>query len=261
MSGTGNTTVPADPSTRSSAAPAEDRVYALVICQCTPQPEREGEVALFDPSDAVTHWTIGREIERGPARVHFFLQRPGELIDAGPLTGQGISHEQLRISLEGDGLRVRNVGNAHVYVDGCEVPKDHGVVVGAGAVIEVFGHSVFVVERRPRAIPHPHRLLLPLQPFGERCSMGFDGESPAAWQLREDIAYAADAAPNVLVLGETGTGKDVTANAVHARSQRAGSPFVALNCAELTAELTAARFFGTRKNWPNPGTPETSGYF
>lgn len=261
MSGTGNTTVPADPSTRSSTAPTADKVYALVVCQCTPQPEREGEVALFDPAETVTHWIIGREVEHGPARVHFFIQRPGEMIDAGALTGQGISQEQLRVRLEGDGLRVSNIGNAHVYVDGCEIPKNHSVVVRAGAVIEVFGHSVFVVAKRSRSIPHPHRLCLPLPPFGERCSMGFDGESPEAWELREDIAYAADAQANILVLGETGTGKDVTAKAIHAKSQRAAGPFLALNCAELTTELTAARFFGVRKNYPNHGNPETAGYF
>ncbi len=261
MSGTGNTTVPADPKTRSSTAPVEDKVFALVICQCTSQPEREGEVALLDPADAVTHWIIGREIAGGPARVHFFIQRPGEMIDAGALTGKGISQEQLRVSLYGDALLVCNVGNAAVYVDGSELPKDQAVIVRAGAVIEVFGHSVFVVERRPRKIPHPHRLLLPLPPFGERCSMGFDGESPDTWQLREDVAYAADAQANILILGETGTGKGVTASAIHAKSQRARGPFKAVNCAEQTAELIAARFFGIRKNFPNPGTPETAGYF
>lgn len=108
MAGTGNTTVPADPSARTSTPPAEEKVFALVVCQCLPEPEREGEVALFDPAEAVTPWIIGREVEGGPTRVHFFQQRPGEMIDAGALTGTGISQEQLRIALHGDRLRVTN---------------------------------------------------------------------------------------------------------------------------------------------------------
>ena len=65
---------------------------------------------------------------------------------------------------------------------------------------------------RPRALP----LLL--------------GESPALVELRRDIQAAARTDAKVLVLGETGVGKEVVAQLIHAQSARVGRSFVAVNC-------------------------------
>jgi DNA-binding NtrC family response regulator len=51
----------------------------------------------------------------------------------------------------------------------------------------------------------------------------------------------------ILILGERGTGKDLVARYLHAYGGRAKGPFVALNCAEVSDELAASRFFGHRK--------------
>ncbi len=69
-------------------------------------------------------------------------------------------------------------------------------------------------------------------------------ESPA---MREAMLAALDVAPTpttVLLLGESGTGKEVLARYLHARSQRAGGPWVAVNCAALPAELLESELFG-----------------
>ena len=69
-------------------------------------------------------------------------------------------------------------------------------------------------------------------------------ESPA---MREALLAANDVAPTpttVLLLGESGTGKEVLARHIHARSQRAGGPWVAVNCAALPAELLESELFG-----------------
>jgi DNA-binding NtrC family response regulator len=70
------------------------------------------------------------------------------------------------------------------------------------------------------------------------------GESPA---LRQAVAYArraAQSAATVLLLGESGTGKDVFARAIHAWSLRRTQPFVVVNCAALSEELIASDLFG-----------------
>ena len=226
----------------------------VVLCQCLPEPHREGEVALLDPATR-------RPLCIGRTGAHFCQQRPGAMIDHGPLTGTCISAEQLELTSEGEGARVRNIGNAPVFVDGSSLPKDTSVFVLPGAVIEVLGHCILLVVRRPLSIPPPHRMLLPLHPFGEVDSMGFGGESPEAWQQREDAVMAANAGRHVFVTGDTGTGKYVVARAIHDKSFRAQGPFLALNCPDLSSEIAALGLFGGRANWPNPGTPETVGYF
>jgi transcriptional regulator with GAF, ATPase, and Fis domain len=70
------------------------------------------------------------------------------------------------------------------------------------------------------------------------------GESAAICQLRERIAVAAACDEPVLIVGETGTGKELVARAVHARSRRAGKSLSIVNCAAVAPEMIAAELFG-----------------
>src|SRR5688500_7050757 len=70
------------------------------------------------------------------------------------------------------------------------------------------------------------------------------GQSPAMLRAKDLIARAAAAGGTVLITGETGTGKELAARAIHASSSRAGRPFVALNCAALTESLLENELFG-----------------
>jgi two-component system response regulator HydG len=73
---------------------------------------------------------------------------------------------------------------------------------------------------------------------------GMVGESPAMIKVREVIRRAGAATGTVLVTGETGTGKELAARAIHAGSPRADGPLVALNCAALTESLLENELFG-----------------
>jgi two-component system response regulator HydG len=70
------------------------------------------------------------------------------------------------------------------------------------------------------------------------------GHSPAIQAVRERIQRVADAPAPVIVLGETGTGKGLVAQALHADSRRRDRPFVSLNCAALPEPLLESELFG-----------------
>jgi two-component system response regulator HydG len=70
------------------------------------------------------------------------------------------------------------------------------------------------------------------------------GDAEPMLRVKDLIARAAAAPGTVLITGETGTGKEVAARALHASSSRASKPFVALNCAALTDSLLENELFG-----------------
>ena len=76
---------------------------------------------------------------------------------------------------------------------------------------------------------------------------GLIGNSPAMQTLFRGIQKAAEVDVPVLVTGESGTGKEQTAHAIHEYSARAASPFVAMNCAALPANLIQSELFGHEK--------------
>ncbi|OWQ71474.1 sigma-54 interaction domain-containing protein [Stenotrophomonas maltophilia] len=70
------------------------------------------------------------------------------------------------------------------------------------------------------------------------------GESPALHAVRSVLHKFAPVELPVLVTGETGTGKELAAHALHALSGRAGKPFIAVNCGAIPASLVQSELFG-----------------
>ncbi|ACY14277.1 sigma 54-interacting transcriptional regulator [Haliangium ochraceum] len=91
--------------------------------------------------------------------------------------------------------------------------------------------------------------------------LGFIGASAALSRVREDVRRIADLDVPVLVRGETGTGKELVANAIHATSPRRGRPLVSVNLAALPGSLAAAELFGASRGAYTGATRARDGYF
>ena len=70
------------------------------------------------------------------------------------------------------------------------------------------------------------------------------GKSPAMVDLMEKAAIAAQHDVSILIVGDTGTGKEVLARQIHQMSRRASGPFVPVNCGAIPTELFESEFFG-----------------
>lgn len=87
------------------------------------------------------------------------------------------------------------------------------------------------------------------------------GDSEAMRNVKQRVLKVARSMAPVLVRGESGTGKELVAQALHASSQRAGGPLVAVNCGAIPENLLEAEFFGARKGSYTGATQDRPGYF
>lgn len=177
----------------------------------------------------------GRTIE--VSRFLPLFARPGK--EGLGLGHGGVSRQPLRLALEAGGRLSVTPPDSRmaVEVNGVELQGpavlepaqlDRGVVLGLGRSILL---CIRWTDRLPRDNPVP----------------GLLGVSSAAIQVRDLIQTVAPTELPVLLLGETGTGKEVAARALHALGLRAHKPLVAVNMAVMNEGLAAAELFGTTR--------------
>jgi PAS domain S-box-containing protein len=119
------------------------------------------------------------------------------------------------------------------------------------------------IEDRKQAEDTLHRENVALREEIDKASMFEEivGTSPALKSVLSRISKVAPSDSTVLITGETGTGKELVARAIHRRSDRVSRPFVCVNCAAIPRDLIASELFGHEKGAFTGATQQRLGRF
>jgi two-component system nitrogen regulation response regulator GlnG/two-component system response regulator HydG len=249
------------PSMSDSGATADGNpreTLGLVVLWARDEPQRVGEILLLPPHDPRV-WTFGRGGAPNDAdRLSLVRQRPVTVSSTGALTCPRISRVQLRLSSVRDSvILVHNIGRCALHHRGREVVRAE---VSPGERLLLQNELLFLCIRRGPMIPAATvDGAAAMHAFGEPDALGVVGESPGAWALRHRIEAVARQEAHVIVFGPSGSGKELVAQAIHARSARGGRAIVSRNAATIPEGLADAELFGNIRNYPNPGVPERPG--
>ena len=213
----------------------------------------DAEGLITDVSD---HWLeklgYAREDVIGHSILNFLSDASRQQLDGGirEIIESGDRQNVPRQMLGSSGDVLDVVMSAHTEVD-----KTHGVrrlLVatkdmtarnrGEAKLREAYGEIARLKEELERERDYLREEVQVSMNFGR-----IVGESPALAAMLARIEAVADTPANVLIVGETGTGKELVAHAIHARSRRADAPLVKVNCASIPHELFESEFFGHAK--------------
>jgi transcriptional regulator with PAS, ATPase and Fis domain len=201
--------------------------------------EGAGPTAVDDisvPTKTLSLVVIG---ERGVAE--YTLPERGRLL-LGRVADADVRIDDARVSRTHAALyrdvgatRIEDLGSANgTLVGGNRLAPHEQVALDAGQTVQIGSHVLFLQRTRvPRARAEA--------PPGSSPLVVESSEMRRLYALAEKVAASN---VNVLILGETGTGKDVLAKKVHEFSPRSSGPFVRLNCATLSDTLLESELFG-----------------
>jgi hypothetical protein len=200
--------------------------------------------------DPNSQWTleIGRERPSAPWWVEsaslcqpaICVLEEGQsvVIGSGPtaalrIVDRSVSATHCALAVTNGRLLVRDLASKNgVFVGGARV-EQADLAPGASFVV---GRVVLTCRPGSLRTPGDELVAVPLP--------GFAGSSLAVRRVTQEVRRVANVKGPVLLRGETGTGKDVLARAMHAVGPRRGGPFVPLNVATLPRELADAELFG-----------------
>ena len=165
-----------------------------------------------------------------------FMSRKPLVFSAGP-------EGAIRLFVEEDGTRVVA---GEPFQGAWEFTAEE---LAAGIPLELGGRVLLLLHLRTEL------------PTASRESLGMVGQSVGLQLVRMAVEQVADLEVPVLVRGETGTGKELVARAIHARSGRRDERFVSVNLGAIPKELAAAELFGAHKGAYTGATREREGFF
>jgi two-component system nitrogen regulation response regulator GlnG len=221
-----------------------ERVPTLTLL-CHPQASRVGERALLVG--------LGAGESVGVSRASPKLDQPGGRSPQ-PLADPFLSRDPLVTLEEREGTLWldRRPSSAAVRVDG-------EVLSGRRAVTRAELEAGLVLELADRCVLLLHACLAVHSKPAP--SFGFVGESDAIRRLRRELARVAATDMRVLVRGETGTGKELAARAVHGASARAAGPYEAVNMGAIQPSLAASALFGHVRGAFSGAVADSVGHF
>jgi two-component system nitrogen regulation response regulator GlnG len=171
-----------------------------------------------------------------------------------PLEDRFLSRKPLRLeALPDGGVRLCRDGSPMLAaVDG--EPLETAATLTAERLEEGV-----VLELAQRVVLLLHRVAPPPEPRPPR--FGLVGDSDGILRVRQAVARAAPLDLPVLLTGETGSGKELVARALHGASRCRGGPFVSVNLGALPPSLAAAELFGAKKGAFTGAVADQPGFF
>jgi PAS domain S-box-containing protein len=224
-----------------------------------------------------THWSLenfqllGFDPEKGVPPHEEFLQRihPEDQENYSRVFDQAIAHQQPNLDFEyrvvrphGETKHIHSVGHPVFDASGkfCEyvgTAMDVTAQHEARAALETAFQEIKTLKDQL------YKENIALREEIVRTSMFEEivGESPALRTVLARVTKVAPTDSTVLITGETGTGKELIARAIHKRSQRAARAFVSVNCAAIPTSLISSELFGHEKGAFTGATQRRLGRF
>jgi PAS domain S-box-containing protein len=198
--------------------------------------DKEGNILFFNrAAEEITGYrkedVIGQQCTILDSDTCIFLTDDGRKKDCGIFKTGAIENKKCRIRAN-DGRAVYLLKNATVLRD-----ENNEMIGAVESMTDIT--SLYMKEMELEELKQELRQ--------EYWFMGLLGKSAPMQTLFEQIRNAAGSEAPVLICGESGTGKNLVAKAIHSLSRRKEGPFVALNCGSLNDYLLESELFGHRK--------------
>jgi len=224
---------------------ARSRIPALTILY-HPEVRRVGERALLESL------MEGQSVYLSRLEPSFAM--PGQA-DRRPLSDRHLSRSPLVLTpVRGDGALQLSLGESRTRALADGAPIYEACVFSAedverGVVLELADRIVLLLHTLPATpMPTPERF-------------GLIGESEGIVRIRHEIRRVADLDVPILLRGETGTGKELVARAIHQVSQRRHGACLFVNVAAIPASLAVSELFGSARGSFTSSVRDQAGYF
>jgi Nif-specific regulatory protein len=221
----------------------DEETELLKICASHGLRPEEKDRGIYKPDEGVTGHIyqsaspfVVPDINREP----LFLNKT----QARSMAREGIAFLGVPIILNGEVIGVLSADR--LFGDEVSLQEDMRFLTIVAALIAQFVHINRQVNRREKSLVTENRFLR--AEISEKYNHFFTvGVSPAMDVLNRMIRKVAPSKASVLLLGESGTGKTLTATIIHELSGRARCPFIKVNCASLPESLIESELFGYEK--------------